>query len=153
MCKTEKPLRQLSSDERLLIYKVVPSSQAGLVKTLKSAGPFTVFAPTDDAFAKLPAGAVESLLLPENKEKLVGILANFGKGIVKIRRIRLASQTNSELAAQIGWPDSSSTHRLIQPEEIKSAGPLHQIPPCAPSNPTLRLIKSQRAPDQIPPCA
>ena len=47
---------------------------AGLVETLKSEGPFTVFAPTDAAFAKLPAGTVESLLKPENKEKLVAIL-------------------------------------------------------------------------------
>jgi uncharacterized surface protein with fasciclin (FAS1) repeats len=47
---------------------------AGLVETLKSPGPFTVFAPTDDAFAKLPAGTVEGLLKPENKEKLVAIL-------------------------------------------------------------------------------
>jgi uncharacterized surface protein with fasciclin (FAS1) repeats len=47
---------------------------AGLVDTLKGAGPFTVFAPTDDAFAKLPAGTVEDLLKPENKDKLVAIL-------------------------------------------------------------------------------
>jgi transforming growth factor-beta-induced protein len=47
---------------------------AGLVDTLKGAGPFTVFAPTDDAFAKLPEGTVASLLLPENKDKLVSIL-------------------------------------------------------------------------------
>jgi uncharacterized surface protein with fasciclin (FAS1) repeats len=47
---------------------------AGLVETLKGAGPFTVFAPTDEAFAKLPAGTVESLLKPENKEKLVAVL-------------------------------------------------------------------------------
>lgn len=47
---------------------------ADLVGTLKGAGPFTVFAPTNDAFAKLPAGTVESLLKPENKEKLSGIL-------------------------------------------------------------------------------
>src|SRR4051794_23765023 len=47
---------------------------AGLVDTLKGSGPFTVFAPTDEAFAKLPAGAVEDLLKPENKEKLVKIL-------------------------------------------------------------------------------
>jgi uncharacterized surface protein with fasciclin (FAS1) repeats len=46
----------------------------GLVETLKGAGPFTVFAPTDEAFAKLPAGTVESLLKPENKDKLVAIL-------------------------------------------------------------------------------
>jgi uncharacterized surface protein with fasciclin (FAS1) repeats len=47
---------------------------AGLVETLKGKGPFTVFAPTDAAFAKLPAGTVESLLKPENKAKLVAIL-------------------------------------------------------------------------------
>jgi uncharacterized surface protein with fasciclin (FAS1) repeats len=47
---------------------------AGLVETLKGPGPFTVFAPTDEAFAKLPAGTVESLLKPENKAKLAGIL-------------------------------------------------------------------------------
>ncbi|HET7694166.1 MAG TPA: fasciclin domain-containing protein [Vicinamibacterales bacterium] len=47
---------------------------ADLVGTLKGAGPFTVFAPTDEAFAKLPAGTVENLLKPENKAKLQRIL-------------------------------------------------------------------------------
>ncbi len=47
---------------------------AGLVETLKGPGPFTVFAPTDAAFAALPAGTVEDLLKPENKDKLVSIL-------------------------------------------------------------------------------
>ncbi len=47
---------------------------AGLVDTLKGAGPFTVFAPTDEAFAKLPAGTVENLLKPENKDQLIAVL-------------------------------------------------------------------------------
>jgi uncharacterized surface protein with fasciclin (FAS1) repeats len=47
---------------------------AGLVDTLNSAGPFTVFAPTDDAFAKLPAGTVDNLVKPENKDTLTKIL-------------------------------------------------------------------------------
>ncbi len=47
---------------------------AGLIETLKGEGPFTVFAPTDDAFKKLPEGTVENLLKPENKNKLVSIL-------------------------------------------------------------------------------
>jgi uncharacterized surface protein with fasciclin (FAS1) repeats len=47
---------------------------ADLVDTLKGDGPFTVFAPTDEAFAKLPAGTVETLLKPENKEKLKNLL-------------------------------------------------------------------------------
>ena len=49
---------------------------ADLVGTLKGAGPFTVFAPTDDAFAKLPAGTLDTLLKPENKSKLQRILTS-----------------------------------------------------------------------------
>jgi uncharacterized surface protein with fasciclin (FAS1) repeats len=47
---------------------------AGLVETLKGEGPFTVFAPTDEAFAQLPEGTVDSLLQPENKDRLVALL-------------------------------------------------------------------------------
>jgi len=47
---------------------------AGLVETLQGKGPFTVFAPTDEAFAKLPPGTIDDLLKPENKQKLVAIL-------------------------------------------------------------------------------
>lgn len=53
---------------------VAAVTAAGLVDTLKSEGPFTVFAPSDDAFAKLPAGTVEDLVKPENKDKLTAIL-------------------------------------------------------------------------------
>ncbi|HAV09258.1 MAG TPA: Nex18 symbiotically induced protein [Rhodobacteraceae bacterium] len=53
---------------------VAAVTAAGLVDTLKGPGPFTVFAPTDEAFAKLPAGTVEDLLKPENKDKLVAVL-------------------------------------------------------------------------------
>ncbi len=53
---------------------VAAAKAAGLVETLKGAGPFTVFAPNDDAFKKLPAGTVETLLKAENKAKLASIL-------------------------------------------------------------------------------
>jgi uncharacterized surface protein with fasciclin (FAS1) repeats len=53
---------------------VAAVTAAGLADTLKGAGPFTVFAPSDEAFAKLPAGTVDSLVKPENKAKLAGIL-------------------------------------------------------------------------------
>jgi uncharacterized surface protein with fasciclin (FAS1) repeats len=53
---------------------VAAVSAAGLVETLKGDGPFTVFAPTNAAFAALPAGTVEDLLKPENKEKLIAVL-------------------------------------------------------------------------------
>lgn len=64
---------------------------AGLVDTLQGAGPFTVFAPTNEAFEKLPAGTVEELLKPENKDKLVAVLTYhvvagevYAKDVVKL---------------------------------------------------------------------
>ena len=60
-----------SQDHTTLVAAV---KAAGLVDTLEGAGPFTVFAPTNEAFAKLPAGTVDTLLKPENKDMLVKIL-------------------------------------------------------------------------------
>jgi uncharacterized surface protein with fasciclin (FAS1) repeats len=60
-----------SSDHTTLVAAV---KAAGLVETLKSAGPFTVFAPTNEAFGKLPAGTVDNLVKPENKKALTNIL-------------------------------------------------------------------------------
>ena len=60
-----------SADHTTLVAAV---KAAGLVKTLQSPGPFTVFAPVNDAFAALPAGTVETLLMPENKDMLVKVL-------------------------------------------------------------------------------
>jgi uncharacterized surface protein with fasciclin (FAS1) repeats len=60
-----------SADHTTLVAAV---KAAGLVETLSGPGPFTLFAPTNAAFAKLPTGTVESLLLPENKAKLIAIL-------------------------------------------------------------------------------
>ena len=61
----------LSKDHTTLVAAV---KAAGLVETLKGKGPFTVFAPTNMAFAKLPAGTVDTLVMPENKAKLTSIL-------------------------------------------------------------------------------
>ena len=60
-----------SADHTTLVAAV---KAAGLVETLQSPGPFTVFAPTNEAFAKLPAGTVDTLLKPENKEMLTKVL-------------------------------------------------------------------------------
>jgi len=60
-----------SADHTTLVVAV---KAAGLVDNLKGSGPFTVFAPTNDAFAKLPAGTVDTLLKPENKDALVKVL-------------------------------------------------------------------------------
>ena len=69
--KTVVDIAAGSPDHTTLVAAV---KAAGLAETLSGAGPFTIFAPTNAAFAKLPAGTVESLLLPENKAKLVAIL-------------------------------------------------------------------------------
>ncbi|MBL8558438.1 MAG: fasciclin domain-containing protein [Hyphomonadaceae bacterium] len=60
-----------SADHTTLVAAV---TAAGLVETLSGSGPFTVFAPTNAAFGKLPAGTVDTLLLPANKDKLTGVL-------------------------------------------------------------------------------
>lgn len=64
----------LAAGNKDLSTLVAAVKAAGLVETLQSEGPFTVFAPTNEAFAALPAGTLESLLKPENKDKLVKIL-------------------------------------------------------------------------------
>jgi transforming growth factor-beta-induced protein len=80
---------------------VAAARAAGLVETLKGPGPLTVLAPTDDAFAALPAGTVESLLKPENKQQLIDILSlhvikgrNYAADVVTLERIQpLAGKT------------------------------------------------------------
>jgi len=82
---------------------------AGLVETLKGAGPFTVFAPTDEAFAKLPAGTVEDLLKPENKQKLVSILTYhvvagdvMAKDVVKLSEAKTVNGKEVKIMVQGG---------------------------------------------------
>jgi uncharacterized surface protein with fasciclin (FAS1) repeats len=82
---------------------------AGLVDTLKGAGPFTVFAPTDEAFAKLPAGTLEELLKPENKQKLVSILTYhvvagdvMAKDVVKLSEAKTVNGKEVKIMAHDG---------------------------------------------------
>lgn len=82
---------------------------AGLVETLQGKGPFTVFAPTDEAFAKLPKGTVEDLLKPENKQKLVSILtyhvvpgAVKAADVVKLSSARTVQGQNVEIKTNDG---------------------------------------------------
>src|SRR4051794_20498903 len=69
-----KNIVQVAAEAGKFNTLVAAVKAAGLVETLKGPGPFTVFAPTDEAFAKLPAGTLETLLKPENKTKLQSIL-------------------------------------------------------------------------------
>jgi transforming growth factor-beta-induced protein len=82
---------------------------AGLVETLKGKGPFTVFAPTDDAFAKLPAGTLEDLLKPENKEKLKSILTYHvvsGKvkaaAVTKLKKVKTVNGQDLKITVKDG---------------------------------------------------
>ena len=70
----EKDIVDTAVDAGSFSTLVAAVEAAGLVETLKGEGPFTVFAPTDDAFAALPEGTVDTLLMPENKDQLVQIL-------------------------------------------------------------------------------
>src|SRR5579871_3959201 len=82
---------------------------AGLVDTLNSAGPFTVFAPTDDAFAKLPAGTIETLVKPENKETLDKILTY---------HVVAGKISSKQLAAMIKKGGGKTTLKTVQGEDL-----------------------------------
>lgn len=106
---------------------------AGLVETLKGDGPFTVFAPTDEAFAKLPAGTVESLLLPENKGKFSSILTYHvvpGK-VVAAEALKLsAAKTVNGQTLQLEVKDGSlfvDNAKVVQTDIIGSNGIIHVI--------------------------
>lgn len=71
---THKDIVEVAAENGSFTTLVAALKAGGLVETLQGEGPFTVFAPTDEAFAKLPEGTVEMLLKPENKDKLVSIL-------------------------------------------------------------------------------
>lgn len=72
--KADKTVVEIAAGNDDFSTLVAAVTAAGLAETLSGDGPFTVFAPTNDAFAKLPEGTVETLLKPENKEKLAAIL-------------------------------------------------------------------------------
>lgn len=82
---------------------------AGLVDTLKSTGPFTVFAPTDEAFAKLPAGTIDNLLKPENKDQLAAILT-YHVVPGKIMSADIAGATTSVDSVQGGALEVNATN-------------------------------------------
>ncbi len=106
---------------------------AGLVEVLQGKGPFTVFAPTDEAFAKLPAGTVEDLLKPENKEKLQAILtyhvvagrvmASDVAGISSAETVQGQSLT---VSVQNGAPMVDNA-KIIQTDIAASNGVIHVI--------------------------
>jgi uncharacterized surface protein with fasciclin (FAS1) repeats len=106
---------------------------ADLVTTLKGAGPFTVFAPTDEAFAKLPAGTVEMLLKPENKAKLKRILTYhvvagnvMAADVVKMTSAKTVSGDTLTIAAHDGMVMADSS-RVVKADIAASNGVIHVI--------------------------
>jgi uncharacterized surface protein with fasciclin (FAS1) repeats len=131
-----------SADHTTLVAAV---KAADLVSTLKSEGPFTVFAPTNAAFEKLPAGTVETLLKPENKDKLTQILTyhvisgNFdaavvtkaikkGKGKVELTTVSSGKLTASMDKGKVKLTDESGNSAYVIATDLKgSNGIVHVI--------------------------
>ena len=94
---------------------------AGLVDTLKGKGPFTVFAPTDEAFAKLPKGTVASLLKPENKQKLVDILTyHVVSGKVKAKKAAKLDSAKTVNGAEITIKPYGKTLMINEAKVVKA---------------------------------
>ncbi|MBC7369492.1 MAG: fasciclin domain-containing protein [Undibacterium sp.] len=105
---------------------------AGLAKTLQGAGPFTVFAPTDEAFAKLPKGTLEGLLKPENKTKLAGILTYHvlpGKVMAAdVKTMKAKTVNGQELAIKVsGGTVTVDQAKVIKTDVAASNGVIHAI--------------------------
>lgn len=110
---------------------VTAVNAAGLVDTLNGAGPFTVFAPTDEAFAALPAGVLDALLMPENKDTLAKILTYH----VVPGKVMAADVTDGSVATVEGQPVTLSTSNgvtvdgatVVTPDIEASNGVIHVI--------------------------
>jgi len=106
---------------------------AGLVDSLKGAGPFTVFAPTDEAFAKLPAGTLENLLKPENKDQLRKILTYhvvpgevMAKDVLKLHAAKTLEGGSLKIQAGNGAVMVNNAH-VIKTDIAASNGVIHVI--------------------------
>jgi uncharacterized surface protein with fasciclin (FAS1) repeats len=105
---------------------------AGLVETLQGTGPFTVFAPTDAAFAKLPAGTVESLVKPENKEKLIAILTYHvvpGRVLAAdVKTMKVKTVNGQELDIKVGAGGVTVDNaKVVKTDVMASNGVIHVI--------------------------
>jgi len=106
---------------------------AGLLETLKGPGPFTVFAPTDEAFAKLPAGTLETLLKPENRAKLTRILTYhvvpgrvMAADVVKLRSATAVSGDTITIATHGGGVTVDNAH-VVKTDIAATNGVIHVI--------------------------
>ncbi|PML55134.1 fasciclin domain-containing protein [Vibrio lentus] len=129
----KKDIVDVAAENGSFTTLVAAVKAAGLVDTLKGDGPFTVFAPTDEAFAALPEGTVEMLLKPENKDKLVAILTYHvvpGK-IMAAEVMKLSSaETVQGEAVVVAIDDGNvmiNTAKVVIPDVKASNGVIHVI--------------------------
>ncbi|MEZ8630869.1 fasciclin domain-containing protein [Vibrio lentus] len=129
----KKDIVDVAAENGSFTTLVAAVQAAGLVDTLKGDGPFTVFAPTDEAFAALPEGTVEMLLKPENKDKLVAILTYHvvpGK-IMAAEVMKLSSaETVQGEAVMVAIDDGNvmiNTAKVVIPDVKASNGVIHVI--------------------------
>jgi len=106
---------------------------AGLEETLRGEGPFTVFAPTDEAFAALPEGTVENLLKPENKDQLIAILTYHvvpgkvtSKDVVKVKEAKSVNGKGIPIAVNDGKVNVDNA-TVVQVDIMASNGVIHVI--------------------------
>uniref|UniRef100_UPI0012AEC1C5 fasciclin domain-containing protein n=1 Tax=Marinicella rhabdoformis TaxID=2580566 RepID=UPI0012AEC1C5 len=107
---------------------------ADLVDTLKGDGPFTVFAPTDEAFAKLPEGTIESLLKPENKDQLAAILTYHvvlgkvkAKDVVKLSSASTVQGSDVAIMVKDGGVVLNNSSNVVKTDIKTSNGIIHVI--------------------------
>ncbi|AXT26178.1 fasciclin domain-containing protein [Ruegeria sp. AD91A] len=106
---------------------------AGLVDTLKGDGPFTVFAPTDEAFAALPEGTVETLLKPENKDQLIAILtyhvvpAKVMSGDIAGKRAKVLTVQGDRLSVNAKNGVKVNDAKVVQADIEASNGVIHVV--------------------------
>lgn len=138
-----------SSDHTTLVAAV---KAAGLVDTLESAGPFTVFAPTNEAFAKLPAGTVDTLLKPENKDMLTKVLTYhvvLGRlSAADIQKMIKAGNGKAELKTVSGgtlWAMSDGGRIMLKDEKGGTAA--ITIPNVYQSNGVIQVVDSVLLPN------
>ena len=131
-CTAGKDIVAVASGAENFKTLVAAVKAAGLAETLQGKGPFTVFAPNDEAFAKLPAGTVESLLKPENKDKLIAILKYHvvpGKVMaadVKTMEVKTAQGQNVKLKVSDNGVNIDQA-KVVKTDLIAENGVIHVI--------------------------
>lgn len=130
---SEKDIVEVAASAGSFQTLVAAVKAAGLVETLKGEGPFTVFAPTDEAFAKLPAGTVEDLLKPENRSKLQAVLTYhvvpgkvLAKDVVKLDSAKTAQGQKVKISVTDNQPMVDNA-RIVKTDIMASNGVIHVI--------------------------